>query len=102
MIRIMAIWTKASLLLGRGSRAPCSAHAKRANFRLRVEMLHLFRDDSKDETYTLHGCEQLVGRRCDSISLSLQLSAAVLSHRLRLQLSAPEHYKRVVHWSFRN
>jgi hypothetical protein len=29
---------------GRGSRAPCSAQD--ANFRSRVEMLHLFRDDS--------------------------------------------------------
>ena len=34
------------IMQGRGSRAPCSAHAKRANFRSRVEMLHLFRDDS--------------------------------------------------------
>jgi len=49
----------------------------------------------------LHVAEQLVGRRCDSISRSLQLGAAALPTALASNCRRPSS-KRVVHWSFRN
>jgi hypothetical protein len=49
----------------------------------------------------LQVAEQLLGRCCESISLSLQLGAAALPTALGSNCLRPSS-KRVVHWSFRN